>query len=241
MVWTSRRPTNSRQRSVATTSTKPPSVIKQDIKRVLDRMQIQYRETRTGYECIHVPSIDVNSVLDSPTPQRGHRKQGSSGSAETETTRKSIGRKSSKLSFGKKSRDREKTSETKEKELPSRPSGGTVLSMTPSSASSSFFHVSSNTHGNADAARSDTLEATTSHGEESSVRPNSPTTPQNITPYTPRLRIDTTNCTAVPYWPDGQRSIRVHWHKFALGPVRDQHSQGSLAPTSWDTVQTFQR
>lgn len=149
---------------------------------MLDRMQIQYRETKTGYECIHVPSIDVNSVLDSPTTQRSnHQKHSSSGSAETETTRKSIARKSSKLSFGKRSRDRgEKPSESKEKELPSRPSGGTVLSMTPSSASSSFFHVSSNAHGTADPARSDTLEATASHGEEQSARSHSPTTPTTV-------------------------------------------------------------
>lgn len=171
--------------SVATTSTKSPYLIKQDIKRVLDRMQIQYRETKTGFECIHMPSIDINSVVESTPSQRGHQKQGSSGSAETETTRKSIARKSSKLSFGKKSRDREKGPDTKEKELPSRPSGGTVLSMTPSSASSSFFHVSSNAHGPVEAARSDTLEATTSHGEDPARRSPSPTA-SKILPPIPR-------------------------------------------------------
>lgn len=88
---------------------------------------------------------------------RGHRKQGSTGSNETEGTRKSIARKSSKLSFGKKSREREKDREGKDKELPSRPSGGTILSMTPSSASSSFFHVSSHAQST-EAARSDVLE-----------------------------------------------------------------------------------
>lgn len=120
-------------------------MIKQDIKRVLDRMQVQYRETKAGFECIHMPSIDVNSVVEpQPTQPRGHRKQGSAGSNETDGTRRSIARKSSKLSFGKRSRtggDKESIREGKEKELPSRPSGGTVLSMTPSSASSSFFHV----------------------------------------------------------------------------------------------------
>ena len=71
-------------------------------------------------------------------------------------------------------RERDKQLERdREKELPSRPSGGTVLSMTPSSASSSFFHVASNSHTQADAARSDTLEATASHGggeEHASIR-----------------------------------------------------------------------
>lgn len=142
--------------SVATTSTKPPSVIKLDIKRVLDRMQVQYRETKSGFECIHVPSIDVTSVIEPvPPQQRGHKKQGSSGSNETDGTRKSIARKSSKLSFGKKSRT-ESIREVKEKELPSRPSGasGTVLSMTPSSASSSFFHVQG--HAGGESSRVDT-------------------------------------------------------------------------------------
>lgn len=153
-------------------------MIKVDIRRVLDRMQVQYRETKTGFECIHVPSIDVNSVVDPAPPpqhQRGHRKQGSAGSNETEGTRKSLGRKSSKMSFGKKSRDREPSiREGKEKELPSRPSGGTALSMTPSSASSSFFHVSSHVQGQGEATRSDTLEPSSAGGtvvaEEASMK-----------------------------------------------------------------------
>ena len=45
----------------------------------------------------------------------------------------------------KKDKQKEFDRESKEKELPSRPSGGTVLSMTPSSASSSFFHVPAST------------------------------------------------------------------------------------------------
>ena len=173
---------------MATTSTKSPVAIKQDIKRVLDRMQISYRETKTGFECIHMPSIDINSVVESSSPGRGHRKQSSSGSAETEATKKSITRKSSKLSFGKKSRDREKLPESKDKELPSRPSGGTVLSMTPSSASSSFFHVGSNAHNQAEATRSDNLDATgapPAQGEDHSPRSHSPTA-SKILPPIPR-------------------------------------------------------
>lgn len=181
--------------SVATTSTKHPSAIKQDIRRVLDRMQVQYRETKSGFECIHMPSIDVNSVLD-PTQTattamgtgtvRGHRKQGSTGSNETDGTRKSVARKSSKLSFGKRSRE---SRDTKEKELPSRPSGGTVLSMTPSSASSSFFHVSSHAPMQpADATRSGNLDAgedSTSVKDVSSARSHSPTA-SKILPPIPR-------------------------------------------------------
>jgi hypothetical protein len=51
---------------VATTSTKSPPVVKADIRRVLDRMQVLYRVTKTGFDCIHVPSIDLSSI-DSPT------------------------------------------------------------------------------------------------------------------------------------------------------------------------------
>ncbi|KDQ50321.1 hypothetical protein JAAARDRAFT_42206 [Jaapia argillacea MUCL 33604] len=152
--------------SVATTSTKPPQLLKTDIRRVLDRMSVQYRETKAGFDCIHLPSIDVSSVQETQALQnrrRGHhQKQGSSGSNETgtTTTRRSIVKRPSKLSFGMKSkelrekgkeREREKeqttsTSTDKEKELPSRPSGGTMLSATASSGSSSFFNVSSNAH-----------------------------------------------------------------------------------------------
>lgn len=140
-------------------------------------MQVQYRETKTGFECIHMPSIDVNSVQPEPTPRRSqHRKQGSTGSHETDTTRKSVARKSSKISFGIKNKEREKEKErerekegkeVKEKELPSRPSGGTILSMTPSSASSSFFHVSSSHTRDADPARPSPITTTTTNAPAS--------------------------------------------------------------------------
>ncbi|KAL6303634.1 Pkinase-domain-containing protein [Sparassis latifolia] len=160
--------------SVATTSTKPPSAIKADIKRVLDRMQVQYRETKTGFECIHMPSIDLSSI-QSPRPfERQHRKRVSIGSHETDTTRKSIVKRPSKISFGTKA-SKEKDREAKDKELPSRPSGGTILSATASSASSSFFHVSSSAHSaTVEAARSDTLEAISGPPDESPSRSQSP-------------------------------------------------------------------
>jgi hypothetical protein len=66
-------------------------VIKADIKRVLDRMQVQHREIRGGFECIHVPSIDLSSL---------------STALAGEEPRRSVVRKGSRLSFGKKS-DRE--------------------------------------------------------------------------------------------------------------------------------------
>ncbi|KIL59369.1 hypothetical protein M378DRAFT_169440 [Amanita muscaria Koide BX008] len=142
--------------SVATTSTKAPAAIKSDIRRVLDRMQIQYRETKTGFECIHTPSIDVSSILNPASLQPSTQQQQlqSFGSVDTGRTaithKQSIVKKASKLSFGMK-RDKGKDKELppekteKDKETPSRPSGGTTtLTATPSSGSSSFFNVSSN-------------------------------------------------------------------------------------------------
>ncbi|KAL1943622.1 hypothetical protein VTO73DRAFT_4067 [Trametes versicolor] len=154
--------------SVATTSTKSPQVIKTDIKRVLDRMQVQYRETKTGFECIHMPSIDVSSIQ--PPAPSNHQKRPSTSSHED--NKRTITKKGSKRSFGMLSRDRER--DAKDKELPSRPSGGTTLSTTASSASSSFFHVSSNAHtATVEAARSDTLE-NVGPAEESGAPPQSP-------------------------------------------------------------------
>ncbi|CAG8489722.1 1988_t:CDS:2 [Diversispora eburnea] len=56
--------------SVATTSTKPPSIIRQDLIRVLDRIGVKWREGRGGFECVHIPSIDLKSVV-SPTYTNG--------------------------------------------------------------------------------------------------------------------------------------------------------------------------
>ncbi|KAG6902713.1 hypothetical protein C0995_012855 [Termitomyces sp. Mi166 len=141
--------------SVATTSTKPPSVIKADIRRVLDRMQVQYRETRTGFECIHLPSIDLSSVVanDAANTQM-HRLQhtlsGASGVSNTNSNnnRPGIVKKASKISFSMKKRDggakekeKEREREQQQQEQAGRPSGATTtLSMTPG-GSSSFFNI----------------------------------------------------------------------------------------------------
>ncbi|KAB5588399.1 hypothetical protein CTheo_8161 [Ceratobasidium theobromae] len=92
--------------SVATTSTKPAHVIKADVKRVLDRMQVQYREIRGGFECIHAPSIDLTSLSSNPT--NSDDKEG--------TPRRSVVRKGSRLSFGK--RDEKKPVVEEKKEPP---------------------------------------------------------------------------------------------------------------------------
>lgn len=192
--------------SVATTSTKQPAALKTDIRRVLDRMQVQYRETRTGFDCIHLPSIDISSLqqdpLATPTPSpRKHRKQGSAGSGDSGGTTKRIARKASKLSFGmlsQKDKDRgggepsvngttATTSHNKEKEkereVPGRQSGSgaatTTFNATQSSGSSSFFNVSSN----APTVHADDHSASLQlQPDDSPRRSNSPARSKNLPP-----------------------------------------------------------
>ncbi|KAJ7218873.1 kinase-like domain-containing protein [Mycena haematopus] len=86
--------------SVATTSTKPPPVIKADIRRVLDRMQVRYWPNKSGFDCIHMPSINVSS-LDAPSRQ-SHELQSfpsSDTAAPSQNGNGSITRRMSKLSF----------------------------------------------------------------------------------------------------------------------------------------------
>ena len=54
--------------SVTKTSTKPPAVLKMDIRRVLDHMQLHSRETNTGFDCIELPSTNImtSSLFDPP-------------------------------------------------------------------------------------------------------------------------------------------------------------------------------
>ncbi|KIJ51156.1 hypothetical protein M422DRAFT_58800 [Sphaerobolus stellatus SS14] len=108
--------------SVATTSTKQPSVIKTDVRRVLDRMQVQYRDTKSGFECIHLPSIDLSTL----SPAQTERFQ----AAQTQNKR-TLGRKASKPLKGKE-KELAPLDEMREKEHP------TTIG---SSGSSSFFNT----------------------------------------------------------------------------------------------------
>jgi hypothetical protein len=153
--------------SVTNTSTKPPATIKADIRRVLDRMQVQYTENKTGFECIHLPSIDMNSIM-APSPRNGsgahgqHPSDGSSGG----TYRRTITKKASKLSGlrigrgGEKGKDREPSIDTVN--TTGRPSTGPSLVTSPS-GSSSFFNVSTNTHN--------TVVPSEGHGHEGQGQP----------------------------------------------------------------------
>lgn len=182
--------------SVATTSTKSPGALKGDIRQVLDRMQIRYRETRSGFDCIHMPSIDLSSF---PVEQQTrHRKQGSSGSDEkTSMISRRVTKRPSKLSFRVRGKDREKEKEKeggtiaeKDKDLPSRPSGATTLTATPSSESSSFFNVTSHNNLTADTnTRSETEStAATVQAPEDVPTPvqSSPPSVSKILPPIPR-------------------------------------------------------
>jgi hypothetical protein len=69
--------------SVSTTSNKPLTFIQSDIVRVLDQFGVSYSEIKGGFKCRHAPSIDLNTVVDSPSstnaPPSGHRRKISFG------------------------------------------------------------------------------------------------------------------------------------------------------------------
>ncbi|KAL1914519.1 uncharacterized protein VTP21DRAFT_8233 [Calcarisporiella thermophila] len=48
--------------SVATTSTKPALQIRSNVEQVLNQIGVQYHEIKGGYECLHLPSIDLAST-----------------------------------------------------------------------------------------------------------------------------------------------------------------------------------
>lgn len=52
--------------SVSTTSNKPLTFIRSDIIRVLKQLGVEYREQKGGFNCRHMPSIDLNKVVDDP-------------------------------------------------------------------------------------------------------------------------------------------------------------------------------
>ena len=73
--------------SVSTTSTKPVSVIRADIIRVLKQLNLEYQEIRGGFHCKWSPSIDLKKVNDMPptnsqilqSPGASHRRRISFG------------------------------------------------------------------------------------------------------------------------------------------------------------------
>ncbi|KUJ20655.1 Pkinase-domain-containing protein [Mollisia scopiformis] len=62
--------------SVSTTSTKPVSVIRNDIMRVLKQLGVEYTEIKGGFSCRHTPSIDLKKVVDLPPSSHGNQTPG---------------------------------------------------------------------------------------------------------------------------------------------------------------------
>ncbi|KAH7100392.1 Pkinase-domain-containing protein [Auriculariales sp. MPI-PUGE-AT-0066] len=123
--------------SVQTTSTKSPPVLHQDLRKVLDRMQIQHREIKGGFECLYAPSIDLSTVAP-PSPMHPHHPQSIQANGQhsrDSSAGQKLNKKGSKLSFGKLGRGDKTDAESvrssrpltragteMEKELPPRPS-----------------------------------------------------------------------------------------------------------------------
>jgi hypothetical protein len=109
---------------------------------VLDRMQVQYREIKGGFECLHMPSIDLASVI---ADAQAHQQQ------TPESGSRRITRKASKLSFGARRKEKDAGSVREDKQPPMRPTvaskdgeqveqqGNNVTSI--SGGSSSFFNI----------------------------------------------------------------------------------------------------
>src|SRR6266849_2488194 len=138
-------------------STKTPVVLKVNIWHILDHMQVQYRETKIRFDCIHLSLIDISSLQDPHRTMtthaipKEHHKQGSAGLGNSEGTTKRIVHKASKLFFRLGHKDKERGSgkvsmnrstpkekeKEKEKDLPKQPSGSSgdpTFSMTQSSS-----------------------------------------------------------------------------------------------------------
>jgi hypothetical protein len=56
--------------SVSTTSNKPLPYIRADIVRVLKQLAVEFTEIKGGFSCRHAPSIDLNRVVDPPSPEQ---------------------------------------------------------------------------------------------------------------------------------------------------------------------------
>ncbi|GAA5942276.1 uncharacterized protein JCM15063_002958 [Sporobolomyces koalae] len=79
--------------SVSTTTTKPVATLRADLIKVLDRLGVQHRDVKNGFECVHVPSIDMT---------RFGGGAGNSAANKDKTVRTTIKRRASKLLLQKK-------------------------------------------------------------------------------------------------------------------------------------------
>ncbi|GAA6059603.1 hypothetical protein JCM10212_005102 [Sporobolomyces blumeae] len=79
--------------SVSTTTTKPVATLRSDLIKVLDRLGVQHRDVKNGFECVHVPSIDLSSF---------GKGAGSAAIGKDKAPRTTIKRRASKLLLQKK-------------------------------------------------------------------------------------------------------------------------------------------
>lgn len=141
--------------SVTTTSTKPAATIRADLIRVLDRLGVQHRDVKSGFECAHVPSIDLSSV--------GAGKKDGAGKG-------TIRRRASKLLLSS-SNGKDKDTSAAAEESSTSLGGGGGQGAAPTGASSSSFGPTSptlepasgspNTGGNVARFNSSTAEGST--------------------------------------------------------------------------------
>ena len=86
--------------SVATTSTKSSSTLREEISSTLVKLGVNYRLTRSGFECLHQPSISVGGAGSKRLESSGDYKDLKfSDSSEHMKFGKYVKKKSSKLSF----------------------------------------------------------------------------------------------------------------------------------------------
>ncbi|TKY87650.1 hypothetical protein EX895_003231 [Sporisorium graminicola] len=181
--------------SVQTTSTKPRTVIHASLVKVLDRIGIQYREIRGGYECVHLPSLDFSGT---DSLGRGNARipleimaAAAAADAEAVAERSPVSeegnrqpkRKPSRLSFvSGKSKDKERANRREgsvaDSVGASAVASGTVRSRTPSLTSSAAFT-------NAESAAAKGAEATSSP----TLPPKTPSKRSLLT-MSPRQRTD---------------------------------------------------
>lgn len=180
--------------SVQTTSTKPRTVIHASLVKVLDRIGVQYREIRGGYECVHLPSLDFSG---SDSMGRGNARiplemMAAAAAAEAEAAERSPTseensrqprRKPSRMSFvSARSKDKERASRRDSSAAESIGNtagahGGTVRSRTPSLTSSAAFMNAEGASRTGEPSGSPTLP------------PKTPSKP-SLLPKSPRQRAD---------------------------------------------------
>ncbi|CDS01135.1 hypothetical protein, partial [Sporisorium scitamineum] len=188
--------------SVQTTSTKPRTVIHASLVKVLDRIGIQYREIRGGYECVHLPSLDFSGTdslgrgnaripLEMIAAAAAADAEAAERSPTSEEGSRQPKRKPSRLSFvSGKSKDKERANRREgsvaDSVGASAVPSGTVRSRTPSLTSSAAFTNAEN--------------AGTAKGAEATSSPTlPPKTPskRSLLTMSPRQRADSMGAGSV--------------------------------------------